>query len=269
MNGTILIVKHVEQEGPGLIESFFAGNGWRLDTIELGRDERLPDAVDDYAAAVVLGGPMNVYEVNRYPFLEAEENLIRKLLISETPLLGICLGAQLLAKTCGAKVKKASPKEVGWYTLRVTDEGMKDGLFRDSSRRLKVFQWHEDTFDMPAGGVLLVQGKTCRNQAFRVGRNAYGVQFHTEVTASMIEEWMKEEEGKIDTGKILRDTREVKEAYEHQAHLFLLNFRRLIESSMRVKKIMKLFVEDEGKGKKKPVAWWNGKSHSPAPAKGV
>jgi len=268
MDGKILVVKHVQQEGPGRIGTFFKDEGWGMDTVELGLGERLPDVLDGYVAAIVLGGPMNVYEVARYPFLEEEENLMRKALIEEIPLLGICLGGQLLAKTCGARVRKAATKEVGWYTLSLTREGMTDGLFKDLPPRIKVFQWHEDTFGIPAEGSLLVRGKTCRNQAFRVGRNAYGLQFHFEVTETMIEEWMKEEEGKLDTAAIFDDTRSLKDEFEATTTVLLNNFKGLIESSLRVKKIMKIFVEDEGK-KKKPIRWWNMKGHTFSPAEGV
>jgi len=268
MDRKILIVKHVEQEGPGRIGTFFKNEGWEMDVVELGLGEKLPDALDDYVAAVVLGGPMNVYEVARYPFLEDEENLMRKALIEELPLLGICLGGQLLAKTCGAKVRKAATKEVGWYAVSVSREGLRDGLFKDLPPRINVFQWHEDTFGIPAEGSLLVRGKACRNQAFRVGRNAYGLQFHFEVTEAMIEQWMKEEEGKLDTAAILEDTRTLKDEFEAATNVILTNFKGLIESSLRVKKIMKIFVEDDGK-KKKSIRWWNSKAHTFSPAEGV
>ena len=183
---------------------------------------------------------MNVYQVREYPFLEQEERLIRKTLIEEIPMLGICLGAQLLAKTCGARVKKAAHKEIGWYTVNVTKEGLEDSLFAGFSPHMKVFQWHEDTFEIPAGGVLLARGRTCRNQAFKMGRNAYGLQFHVEVTPSMTEEWMKGEEGRIDTAKILADGAALTHEYEAQASRFLLNFREVIESSIRTKEIMRL-----------------------------
>ena len=269
MDKKILIVKHVEQEGPGQIGMFFGNEGWKLETVELGLGKRLPDSVDDFAAVVVLGGPMNVYEVGKYPFLQDEENFIRKALIEEVPLLGICLGAQLLAKTCGARVRKAAVKEVGWYPVNVTREGLRDSLFRGMPRQFPVFQWHEDTFGIPAEGALLVRGKTCKNQAFRVGRNAYGLQFHFEVTDSMVEEWMKEEEGKADVRGIMDDTRTLKDEFEAGTAIFLTNFKGLIESSMRVKKIMKMFVEDERKAKKKSIRWWNAKEHSFSPAEGI
>jgi GMP synthase (glutamine-hydrolysing) len=269
MDKKILIVKHVEQEGPGRIETFFRNDGWKLETVELGLGEKLPDTPDDYAAAIVLGGPMNVYEVDKYPFLEDEENFMRKALIEELPLLGICLGGQLLAKTCGAKVRKAAAREIGWYTVNLTQEGVRDSLFRDLPDRLKVFQWHGDTFGIPAEGIFLVRGRICRNQAFRVGRSAYGLQFHFEVTDSIIEEWMKEEKGKADTARILDDTRILKEEFEAVTSVLLTNFKGLIESSLRVKKIMKIFVEDERKTKKKSIRWWNVKEHSFSPAEGM
>jgi GMP synthase (glutamine-hydrolysing) len=269
MDRKILVIKHVEQEGPGQIETFFERDGWDLETVELALGERLPDALDLYGAAIVLGGPMNVYEVDKYPFLEDEENFIRKALIEELPLLGICLGGQLLAKTCGARVRKASEKEVGWYTVNVTKEGLGDSLFRGLPRRLRVFQWHEDTFGIPAEGTLLARGKTCRNQAFKVGRSAYGLQFHFEVTDSMIAEWMKGEERNVDTGRILRDTEALKDEFEAGTSILLSNFRGLVESSLRVKKIMKIFVEDERKTRKKSIRWWNAKERSFSPVDGI
>jgi GMP synthase-like glutamine amidotransferase len=233
MRRSIVIIKHVEQEGAGFMEPFLREEGWGLDIIELALGERLPDAPGEYGAVIVLGGPMNVYQVHEYPFLEEEEHFIRKALAEEVPMLGICLGAQLLAKACGARVKKAAHKEVGWFSVGLTKEGMGDGLFTGFPGHMKVFQWHEDTFEIPAGGVLLARGKTCRNQAFRMGRNAYGLQFHVEATPSMIEEWMKDEGGKIDTAKVFAEGVLLKDAYEEQARRFCLNFKALIEASPR------------------------------------
>ena len=246
MGRSIVIIKHVEQEGAGFLEPFLREEGWGLDIIELGLGERLPDAPEEYDAVIVLGGPMNVYQVREYPFLEEEEHFITRALREEVPMLGICLGAQLLAKACGARVKKAAHKEVGWFRVGVTKEGRGDSLFTGFPGQMNVFQWHEDTFGIPAGGVLLARGKTCRNQAFRMGKNAYGLQFHVEVTPSMVEDWMKEEGGRIDTAEIFAEGALLKDDYEQQAHRFCLNFKAVIESSLRMKKIMKLLPDIGG-----------------------
>ncbi len=263
MEGNIVVVKHVEKEGPGLIDNFFRADGWDLKTIELARGERLPETLEDTAAVIMLGGPMNVYEEEAYPFLKDEDNFIRRVLIEEIPFLGICLGGQLLSKACGSRVGKSPVKEVGWYAVELTNVGQKDLLFTGLSGSLKVFQWHEDTFDVPAGGFLLAQGKGCRNQAFKIGTNAYGLQFHVEVTTEMVESWMKDEAGRTDVEKILNDTMKSKDVFEMQAHSLFANFKRIIESSLRVRRVMKLFVE-HGKrsGKKKSLLWWNTEEHA-------
>ncbi len=257
MERNLLIIKQVEDEGPGLIEKIFTTHGWAIETIELSRGEELPSGFDEVGAVVVLGGPMNVHEEAKYPFLIEEEHYIRKALIGEIPLLGICLGAQLLAKTCGARVKKAPQREIGWCRVKKTGEGENDSLFSKSPDHMQVFQWHEDTFDIPEGAVLLVTGKDCRNQAFRVGQNAYGLQFHIEVTEDMIQSWFQSgEEAFVE--KILSDTRNIKEKYDTQADQILLNFMHITETSLKLRKVIKLFV-DEGKEarKRRPALWWN------------
>jgi GMP synthase-like glutamine amidotransferase len=262
MDKIILIVKHIAQEGPGLIGQFFRDDGWELRTIELGNGEKLPDSLHDVSAVIILGGPMNVDEEDIYPFLEEEEKLIRKALIEEIPMLGICLGAQLIAKTCSAAVTKASEKEIGWYHVTLTEEGQEDLLFRGLPKNIPVFQWHEDTFELPANGVLLAQSKKCRNQAFRIGDNVYGLQFHIEVTDDMIEEWMKNEEGEVNVEKTMRGTEKVRDNFEQQVKRIFLNFKCLIESALRIKRVMKLFVEDEKNAKKKKLLWWDTKEHA-------
>jgi GMP synthase (glutamine-hydrolysing) len=263
MEKNILIIKQVEQEGPGLIEKIFATNGWSLKTVELSYNEKLPSDFDETGALVVLGGPMNVYEEKQYPFLKEEEFLIRKALIEEVPVLGICLGAQLLAKTCGARVKKAPQKEIGWYKVEKTGEGKKDTLFNKSPDHIKVFQWHEDTLDVPEGAVLIAEGKDCKNQGFRVGQNAYGLQFHIEVTEDMIQSWFHSGGKEAVDERILRDTKKIIENYQIEAKQIILNFMRIAESSLRLRRVIKLFVEDGKTTKKRqPALWWSEKERT-------
>lgn len=268
MEGKILIVKHVENEGAGLIEEIFQTDGWNLETVELSTGGTLPKNLEGIAGVVILGGPMNVYEESKYPFLKDEDRLIRKVLIEEIPFLGICLGAQLLAKTCGALVNKAPEKEMGWYTITLTEEGEKDSLFRGCSNRLAVFQWHEDTFDVPKGGDLLAVGKICRNQVFRIGNYAYGLQCHTEITPDMVEDWTRGEEVNVDVATILSDTRRLCQDFTNQAIQLFSNFKQMIDSSLRIRRVIKIFVEDEKNSrKKKSVLWWSLKEHTLVDAK--
>jgi GMP synthase (glutamine-hydrolysing) len=256
MDEKVVVIKHVEQEGGGLIEDYFRNEGWAVQVVELERGEPLPADVAGFAALIVLGGPMSVYQKKAYPFLSDEENLIRKALVDEVPLLGICLGAQLLAKTCGARVRKAPQNEVGWHHVRLTREGRRDILFRGSGDGMVVFQWHEDTFDMPKGGMLLAEGHPCRNQAFKIGSNAYGLQFHIEVTTDMVKSWMEGEKDKIDMDRILKDAETMKADFQGQTGVILGNFARLIQSSLRYKRIIKQFIEDGKWNDHRAINWW-------------
>jgi GMP synthase-like glutamine amidotransferase len=178
----IVIIKHISIEGPGIISEFFKNIPWEIKTFELDRENRLPEDLCGINAIISLGGPMSVYEEEKYPFLKVEDKFLRKAIKEEIPILGICLGAQLLAKACGAKVKKAKHEEVSWYKVSLIEDGKKDLLFKGLSNELDVFEWHKDTFEIPNNGTLLASSHHCRNQAFRFGMNAYGFQFHIEVT---------------------------------------------------------------------------------------
>lgn len=185
-----MVIRHVDIEGPGTLGDFFAAGGMDVLQADVYSGVRLPLGLRGIDAVVSLGGPMNVYEDKRYPFLLAEERILKQALEKGLPVLGICLGAQMLAKSCGAKVFKSPVREIGWRRVTLTAEGRRDRLFSGIPERPEVFEWHEDTFGIPAGGVLLARSAGCRNQAFRVGRNAYGLQFHVEVTPAMIRGWI-------------------------------------------------------------------------------
>lgn len=230
----ILIIKHIFIEGPGVITDFFRDTRWQTEVVELERGDKLPYDPKDVEAIISLGGPMNVYEEEKFPFLKVEDRFLKEAIKLEIPILGICLGSQLLAKAAGARVGKAREKEIGWYKVNFTEEGMKDPLFEGLGRGLEVFQWHEDQFDVPPEGVLLAESKTCPNQAFKLGKNAYGLQFHIEVTPDMIESWIKEylDNGEqveaINARKIVEYAYDKKDQFRRQAKKFLLNFSRVI-----------------------------------------
>jgi GMP synthase (glutamine-hydrolysing) len=192
-----LIIKHIDIEGPGLVEYCLRQGKLPYQILNLTPRVHLPK-LEEITHIVLLGGPMNVYEEDRYPFLREEDLFIKEAIQRGKAILGICLGAQLIAKALGAKVSKAPAKEIGWYDVSLTEIGSQDPLFSSLPKTFSVFQWHEDTFEIPKGGKLIATSSPVPHQAFRYGEKVYGLQFHLEVTEGMIGEWLDtyEEESK-------------------------------------------------------------------------
>jgi GMP synthase-like glutamine amidotransferase len=137
-----------------------------------------------------MGGPMGVYDDAMYPFLRQEHDFLQRAIVQEVPLLGICLGSQLLAKALGACVYRNPQKEIGWYTVDLTAAGCTDPLFAGIDSPMRVFQWHGDAFELPAGATALASSPLCTHQAFRYGDRVYGLLFHLELTPEIIYSWL-------------------------------------------------------------------------------
>lgn len=223
----IVIIKHIDIEGPGTFKEYLVSAGFAFRIVNLAKNEALP-SLDECKAIVSLGGPMNVYETDKYPFLTKEESFLKEALAERKPILGICLGAQILAKITGAAVEKTTTKEIGWCDVELTQEASSDPLFEGLGQRFSVFQWHEDTFGIPIGGRLLAEGAKCRNQAFRFGDCAWGLQFHPEITKDMIVEWLDYYQNDLDRDKLLNDYSKIEDKYKQQAKTLYDNFCKVI-----------------------------------------
>jgi len=229
----VLIIKHIEVEGPGLIEGCLRQEKIPYQILTLQPSLPLPK-IDNLSHIVILGGPMNVYEEDRYPFLREEDLFIKESIQRGKTVLGICLGAQLMAKALGAKVTKAPTQEIGWYDVSLTRAGSHDPLFSRLPKTFPVFQWHEDTFDIPSAAKLIATSNPVPHQAFRYGENAYGLQFHLEVTEEMIRDWMKTYEEELNgfktpllpEQKILSETEKKIGTYQKRGMEFFKNFFR-------------------------------------------
>jgi GMP synthase-like glutamine amidotransferase len=160
----------------------------RLDAFDA--DVIWPD-LEEIGGLIVFGGEMNVDETDRHPHLLTQRALMRRAVDAGLPVLGICLGAQMLARAFDAPVYRAPVREFGFKPVRITDLGQRDALLGAFQSGDRVFQWHEDTFDLPAGADLLVAGDDVPTQAFRVGGNAWGAQFHLEADAAGLEAWLR------------------------------------------------------------------------------
>jgi GMP synthase-like glutamine amidotransferase len=183
----VIAFRHIPHEGAGRLEQVLAARGIAIeyaDPYEPGA--RLPD-VSEAAGLIFLGGFMSANDP--LPWLREESRLIEQAAARNQPVLGVCLGAQLIAKTFGARVYKNPVKEIGWFDVHFTAAAFDDPLFAGMSGVETVFHWHGETFDLPPGGVLLASSEACRNQAYRVGAAVYGLQFHLEVTPGMIADW--------------------------------------------------------------------------------
>lgn len=181
---TILTVIHKETTVPGLVGSKLNALGYELDIRAPIFGEPLPDDLENYAAALVFGGPQSMNDDEHY--LHKEMAWVQQVLEAELPYLGVCLGAQMLAKVLGAKVQRHDEalEEIGYYSVYAADEG--EPLF---PTHMKVYQWHKEGFELPDGAVLLARGHDFPNQAFRWGDRTYAVQFHPEMTADMLDFW--------------------------------------------------------------------------------
>jgi len=148
-----------------------------------------PRPIEDYDAVFVFGGSMHADQEPEHPWLRSEDALIRQVLELETPLFGVCLGGQLLAKAADAWIGAARRPEIGWFPLELTDDAADDPLFERLPRSFDAFQWHYYAFDVPNGAVELARNDVCP-QAFRLGERAWAVQFHPEVTLAQVEAWI-------------------------------------------------------------------------------
>ncbi len=234
----ILFIKHISIEGSSLLGKFFRDKGLDVAEIDLSLGDEIPKNTDNLDAVISLGGPMNVYEEDKHPFLLKENKFIQKVVKEEVPFLGICLGSQLLAKACKAKVVKSPTKEIGFYKLFLTNDGLADPLFKDLRENFDVFQWHEDMFEIPKDGKLLAQSQFCHNQAFRLGKNAYGVQFHLEVEDKDIalwanSYWQEKDDKKEKLEEILQGYKKINKMFSQNSTRIFENFYQIIKETKK------------------------------------
>ena len=196
----VLVFRHVPHEGLGSIEPFLNRAQISIDYRDLFSKSSIPSHPSGYDFVISMGGPMNVDETGRYPFLAEERAFIARAVHKEIPVLGICLGAQMIAKSLGARVYAGAQKEIGWHPIRFTKEAKSDPVLGGfSASKPVVFHWHGDTFDLPTGATLLASSGLFNHQAFRFGRNVYAFQFHIEVTPEMIAEWAIKGEAELNS----------------------------------------------------------------------
>jgi GMP synthase (glutamine-hydrolysing) len=195
----VMVLRHVPFEDIGSLARLIPAGGLAIEMVDCfdpAWNERQRQGFDpaQWAGLVVMGGPMNVDETEKYPFLATEILWLQAAIAAELPTLGVCLGSQLLAKALGAGVWPNRVKEIGWYQLELLPAARDDRLFAGCQPSETVFQWHGDTFDLPPGAVQLARSATCEQQAFRYGETAYALQFHLEITALMVADWLTEPE---------------------------------------------------------------------------
>ncbi len=182
--------QHVPFEGLGNIEGWIAGRGHSLSRTLFFQGEK-PPRIDDIDWLIVMGGPMGVYEKNKHPWLAGEIDFIEAAIKKGKRVLGICLGAQLIAAALGAKVYPNKYKEIGWFPITLTPEGKDSRLLRGLPAEILVYHWHGDTFDLPPGAIHLAESAACRHQAFSFGERVLALQFHLDVGKDNIEEWTR------------------------------------------------------------------------------
>jgi GMP synthase (glutamine-hydrolysing) len=187
----ILVCQHVAFEILGTLDPLFRRAGYRIRYVNFGRHPDAQPRLDRYHGLVLLGGPMSVYDTAQHAHLDTEVRLIEQALRRGMPVLGICLGAQLIAKALGAPVTANAHKEIGWHEVQPTPAAAADPVLSGFAEREMLFHWHSDTFAIPRGAVHLASSALCENQAFRYGDNVYGFQFHLEVDAPLIERWLR------------------------------------------------------------------------------
>jgi GMP synthase (glutamine-hydrolysing) len=211
----ILVFQHVPFEPLGTLDPLLKESGFRIRYVNFGRDPDSRPTLEKYAALIVLGGPMNADQIDSHPNLLTEVEIIREAVQRDMSILGVCLGAQLLAKALGGAVTRNAVREIGWYDVALTESGKNDPVLSAFAPVQEVFQWHEDGISLPPDAVHLATSPASAVQAFRYGKHAYGFQFHLEANQPLIDRWLSvpdhqatliEEQGHISAGSIRSQT---------------------------------------------------------------
>lgn len=207
----VLVLQHHPAENLGIIADALASAALAWQYVRVFDGHRVPDSMKGAGGVVVMGGPMGVYEQDRYGFLREEIALIKAALGEGKPVLGVCLGSQLLAAALGAKVSPGPEKEIGWYPVRLAPAAAGDALFGGLPPSFTACHWHGDVFEVPLGATALASSEKTACQAFRYGKIAWGLLFHLEFTAATIEALVREEGDEllsagVDGAEILRAT---------------------------------------------------------------
>jgi GMP synthase (glutamine-hydrolysing) len=188
----VLVIQNNAQTPVALVGDHLVAAGAQLTTVLPHNGDALPKSPEGYDAAVILGGPQHAGDDANFPAFPPMLDLLRGFHEQAKPLLGLCLGSQLLARAFGETVRRSEEFEVGYPQIEITEDGQKDPLLTGLAPRQRILQWHEDTFEMPKGAVRLMTGATIRNQAFRLGRTTYGFQCHFEVSPELAKQWFSQ-----------------------------------------------------------------------------
>lgn len=209
---SLLLIQHQKVEGPGTVEEEILAAGHTIQTVRLDQGGKIPGELGSFGGLVVMGGTMGVNDQDQLPHLKEEIALLKLFLKAERPVLGICLGAQLLAAAAGSEVK-AGEKEIGWFTVRKLPDAFKDPVLRRLPENFLAFLWHGDHFALPKGAAHLLSTEKCGCAGFRLGKKAYGLVAHLEMTAAMVDEMVagsRKELGAagVEVAQILEETSE-------------------------------------------------------------
>ncbi len=207
-------LQHVPFEDLAAIGEWAAQKNFSVAGTHLYLDEKLPN-VSDYDWLIILGGPMNIYEDAKYPWLAQEKELIREAIQKEKTVLGICLGAQLIAHALGARVTKNAFKEVGWHPIRFLPQIETSSFFKGFPETQMAFHWHGDTFEIPQGCSHIASSEVCKNQAFEYAGNVVGLQFHLESTPTSIQNLISNCPDDLLSGRYVQNAKSILSGTQH------------------------------------------------------
>ncbi|MGZ3688705.1 MAG: type 1 glutamine amidotransferase [Bdellovibrionota bacterium] len=185
----VLIVQHAPHEHPAAVRRALESQGIQTHWIHPYRGENYP-ARNEISGVISLGGPMGANDEAEHPWILPELKLLSECASEGIPVVGICLGGQMLARALGGRVEKHSTVEVGWFPIELNAAGREDPILGAAGSNPTVYQWHGDTFHLPKDAVLLASSQACARQAYRVGTSAYGFQFHPEADHQLVQEWL-------------------------------------------------------------------------------
>ena len=205
-------LQHVPFEGPGTIRGWATDRGHDLARTHLYDGESLPD-LDTFDWLVVMGGPMSVHDTDEYPWLAVEKDLIRAAVDDDKIVVGICLGAQLVAEALGGRVYEDDTPEIGWFPVQATRNAAESPLFADLGEEYDVFHWHGDTFDLPEGAMRMAWTDACANQAFVYDNRVVGLQFHLESSPATVDEIIANS-GDLPDGQLVQDAETMRATVE-------------------------------------------------------